>query len=129
MNRPYAYILDGTTPVPSRDVEEWCSWMGTNNDKREVKKEHIGDVLVSTVFTGIDLNWYRDGLPVLFETMAFSHDKSPWNRQIFGRYSSWDDAVEGHKCAVQEISSYLRFHLPDSINQSEESSEKDEDDE
>ena len=75
-----------------------------SND-RTVKKDFIGDILISTVFLGMDIGW--GGPPILFETMAFSRDGSPWNHTLMGRYNFWDEAVDGHEKAVREISSYI----------------------
>jgi len=51
---------------------------------------------VSTVFLGLDHGW-GDGPPILFETMIFGgpHDQRQW------RYSTIEEAREGHKAAVR----------------------------
>jgi len=65
------YILnkDGK-PVPAADVFAWARFF-ENSDQRIVKQEKIGDVVVSTVFLGIDRNFGGSGTPILWETMVF----------------------------------------------------------
>ena len=57
-----------------------------------------GDVSVSTVFLGIDHEFFN-GPPLLFETMVFGgeHDGEQW------RCSTWDQALEMHDLAVEYI--------------------------
>jgi hypothetical protein len=66
------YILDAAgEPVEELDLMAWARWFERRDNGRIVKHQHIGDVLVSTVFLGIDHNWLRTGPPVLWETMVF----------------------------------------------------------
>ena len=71
-------------------------------DKRRVAKDVSGDVVVSTVFLGLNHNYGADP-PILFETMIFGgeHDEDQW------RYETWNQAIEGHKhaCSVAGIDS------------------------
>ena len=79
---------------------------------RHVKKEYIGDYWVSTVFLGIDHNWGA-GNPILFETMVFDNGRSetllggseyhPTIDNYFQRYSTWEQAEDGHDAIVREI--------------------------
>lgn len=73
------YILVAHEVIPCPDPREWGRFMEDNNArtvKQEIvmSKEHDGQVVrevtVSTVFLGLDHNWYR-GRPILFETMTF----------------------------------------------------------
>ncbi|SRR5216683_5278951 len=90
------YILDGHTPVPCDDLFEWGRWIEEHRDERIVKQDTLaGDVLVSTVFLGLDHSFGR-GKPVLFETMIFGLDDDKYQR----RYSTWGDALEGHAQAL-----------------------------
>ncbi len=64
------WILDEAgTPVKAT-LHEWAAWF-QKSPNRIVKKEHIGESQVSTIFLGIDHN-YADGPPLLWETMVFS---------------------------------------------------------
>lgn len=93
MNRKY--ILDGKTPVLC-DLMTWALEFDKAN--RTVAKTEIGDVLISTVFLGLDHNWGA-GPPLLFETMIFGGELD----QEQERYSTWDEAEEGHKKMVERV--------------------------
>lgn len=93
MNRKY--ILDGKTPVPC-DLMTWAKKFETSN--RTVAKTEIGDVLISTVFLGLDHNWLAIGPPILFETMIFGGKLD----QEQERYSTWEEAERGHQQMVAQ---------------------------
>jgi hypothetical protein len=85
------YVLDGHTPVLCEDILEWDKKQGAAVSKRIVAQVSRGDILVSTVFLGIDHGWNTER-PILFETMVFGgkHD------QYQDRYCTWDEAEAGH---------------------------------
>ena len=91
------YILNGKTPVECNDLMEWAKQMERKN--RIVEQSQFGDVKVSTVFLGLDHS-FGGGKPLLFETMIFGGE----NDQYQERYSTWDEAVEGHKKACDLVS-------------------------
>ena len=85
------YILDGHKPVLCDDLMKWAKWFETAD--REVAKTSISDeITVSTVFLDLNHN-YGDGEPLLFETMIFDGKLD----EEMERYSTWEDAEEGHK--------------------------------
>jgi hypothetical protein len=90
------YILQGHTPVPVYDVYEWATKF--DNDTRRVGLFTIGDVMVSTVFLGLD-HQYGDGPPLLFETMTFK------GQEDIGceRCSTWEQAEAMHARAVAKV--------------------------
>lgn len=69
-------------------------------NKRHVGDDMIGDYHVSTVWLGLDHNYYS-GPPLLFETMIFHGDHS--SDIYMDRYTTWDEAVKGHKRAIQWV--------------------------
>jgi len=92
--RWYKLDVDGRTPVLTDEP--------SIDDNRTVAKTKIGDVVISTVFLGLDHRMdCMDGAgpPIVFETMVFGGklDHSE------GRYSTWDDAVEGHENWVKLV--------------------------
>ncbi|MFA6066850.1 MAG: hypothetical protein WC707_06740 [Candidatus Babeliaceae bacterium] len=91
------YILKGKTPVECNDLMEWAKQMEGKN--RIVEQSQFEDVKVSTVFLGLDHS-FGDGEPLLFETMIFGGEHD----QYQDRYSTWDEAVEGHKKACELVS-------------------------
>ena len=78
---------------------------------KTVRKTHVGEAHVSTVFMAID-HQFGDGPPLLFETMIFGGDSSDHQQ----RYPTWDEAAEGHDEAV----AFLRSLLPNAEVREEE---------
>lgn len=93
------YILKGKIPVPCNFLE-WGEWL-ENPNNRIVSVTKIGDVKISTVFLGLDHQFYITGeeRPALFETMIFKGEHDDFQE----RYSTWDEAEEGHKKAVELV--------------------------
>ena len=69
-----------------------------NEDNRIVNKTGIGDVKVSTMFLGINHSLDHEA-PILFETMIFGGKQDQYQE----RYSTWDEAEQGHKLACELI--------------------------
>lgn len=90
------YILDGKTPVPV-GLEDWGRWMETA--EHHVADLRDGDIRVSTVFLGLDLNFFGSGPPILFETMVFG---GPLDGEQ-DRCSTWDQAEAMHKDMVKRV--------------------------
>lgn len=91
------YILNGHKAVACDDLMKWAKWYETVD--RHVAKTDISDeVNVSTVFLGLNHN-YGDGEPVLFETMVFGGELD----EEMERYSTWEEAKEGHKRWVDKF--------------------------
>jgi hypothetical protein len=96
------YILKDKTPIPVDDFMEWAKW--NQNADRTVKKTEIGDIIISTVFLGLNHSFDAGtNKPLLFETMIFGGelDGDMW------RYSTWEEAEEGHEKAVQLVKEKL----------------------
>lgn len=90
------YILKGKKAILTEDVLKWGRWFETAD--RHVAQSTVGEVRVSTVFLGLD-HQFGEGEPLLFETMIFGgkHD------EFQERYSTWEEAEEGHKRALELI--------------------------
>jgi hypothetical protein len=97
------YILDEhNIPKPVDDVVKWAEWFEESN--RRVKRTVYNDVndnevVVSTVFLGLDHNFSGKGPPILFETMVFGGKFD----QEYDRYSTWEAATIGHDVWVRKI--------------------------
>lgn len=91
--RQLYYRLDeNNIPIPC-SMEEWCG------AHKRVGDDDITDkIRVSTIFLGLDHNW-ADGPVILFETMIFGGKHDEYQE----RYSTWDEAVEGHKKAIELV--------------------------
>ncbi len=101
------YILDNRKAIPC-DLLVWakmfesqyCSVAKTDIKRSKLKVwlnkwlkiKKYEPCLVSTIFLGLNHNW-GPGSPLIFETMVFGgkHD------QEMDRYSTWEEAEEGHK--------------------------------
>jgi hypothetical protein len=99
------YILDNNHKPVAKPVLESVNWMEDNPKRKtvgydELKDLNGDDIRVSTVFLGLDhaMPWEKDKTPVLWETMIFG---GPNDQEYQERYTSYEDAVEGHKVAVQ----------------------------
>lgn len=84
------YILKGKTPIcVDQDISKY-----PDANERIIVRSERGDLLVSTVFLGMDHSW-GNGDPILFESMTFK-DGSQFEELGCERYTTYDDAIEGH---------------------------------
>lgn len=63
---------------------------------------------VSTVWLGLDHNYYSGGAPLIFETMAFGDSMA---EELCCRYSSEDEATAGHA----EVVATVAATVPDDV--------------
>jgi hypothetical protein len=97
------YILDNNHKPVSKPVLEAAKWMEDNPNRKRVTYDELTDlngdeVHVSTVFLGLD-HAYGSSKPVLWETMIFGGK----NDQYQERYTSYEDALEGHEKALKLV--------------------------
>lgn len=88
--RPEFYVLVGRTPI-AVDRDMWAQNF-ENVEKRVVALTTIGKVQVSTVFLGMDHNYFAKGPAILFETMVFG---GPLDSEM-QRYATYAQAEAGH---------------------------------
>ena len=96
------YILDKENKPVKSTIIQHSEWIEANPEKKVVKQENIGDIFVSTVFLGLDHAWNSD-VPVLWETMIFGGEYD----QYQDRYTSVEDALKGHKKALELLNQSL----------------------
>lgn len=98
----YYFLNEDHTYRPCR-LEEWSNQFEgmSKQGARHIASDVINGCHVSTVWLGIDHNHFG-GKPILFETMVFGH-KDSGNDIYCNRYSTWDEAVEGHQEAIQWV--------------------------
>lgn len=66
-----------------------------------VNYDKIENLIISTVFLGINRNYYNNnGRLLVFETIVF---KDKFNNIYCRHYFTWQDAEEGHKKALQWV--------------------------
>ena len=92
------YILDENNIPVIANINAYVDWEEAYPEKRAVKQERVGKIFISTVFLGLDHAWDSD-IPVLWETMIFGGEHD----QYQDRYTSHEDALEGHKLALTLI--------------------------
>lgn len=88
-------------------MEEWGRWF-EDPAARILKQEDVGAFWVSTVFLGIDHNFFGRGQPILWETMIFADDEG----FSMDRYESRDDALAGHTRAVMRAQDLIEKAEP-----------------
>lgn len=88
--------------VPEYDLLAWARWIETAKEKRILKRDQIGDLLVSTVFLGLDYD-FTHTKPILWETMVFKKNGKS-DDDYFSRYSTKEEALKGHEENCKTIS-------------------------
>lgn len=97
------YVLgpDGKTPEPCEDAAKWAAWRrrAREDGSLVVRKTAEGGVEISTVFLGLDHDFFGAGAPVLFETLIRGGEYDQWQN----RYTSRVLAEVGHAFAVAMV--------------------------
>lgn len=108
------YILDADHNPVRIDFLNWTEWMSTADRRvaRTVIEADLGDgpeeLVVSTVFLGINHAMPGDPTPELFETMVIDRHYRDLELQ---RYATWKEAVEGHEEMVSRWLSQYKGRL------------------
>lgn len=107
------YVLDANgEPVEEFDLSRWAFCFGSLQD-RKVARTNLGRAYVSTVFLGLDHNYFG-GDPILWETMIFRHGdhggSSYYPMQRCG--GSREQAVAMHNEMVRMARKLIRFPKP-----------------
>jgi hypothetical protein len=93
------YFLNEDKTYRSAELMEWAEQFETMD--RHVGNDIVHGKLVSTVWLGLDHSFHGDE-PLVFETMIFSEHK-PRTEIYMKRYSTWDEAAEGHQKAIEWV--------------------------
>jgi len=90
----YYYLNDDNTYEPC-SIKEWSNQAHKfySTGGKHVGDDFIDGHRISTVWLGVDHNYFSDSAPLLFETMVFDKDKNSIYCEL---YSTWDEAEEGH---------------------------------
>lgn len=82
------------------ELDAWAHKLD-DREYKVVEQTHLksGDVLVSTVWLGIDHNFLGEGPPLIFETMVFGDGEDDYTE----RYSTEEQARAGHVRIVAEL--------------------------
>lgn len=94
----YYRLDENHNPIPC-DFWELIAF-NSDPENKIVKRDEFkfDNIYVSTVFLGLNHAW-RDGPPILFETMIFGGPHDRYQE----RYCTWDEAVAGHQRAIEMI--------------------------
>jgi hypothetical protein len=103
-NRMRLYKLDGRIPIRVETLKAWLDEVArhdritaeTGIDPWRVDVTKIDDVMISTVFLGLDYRMSRRGPPLLFETKVFGGSLDRFQN----RCATWDNAEAMHAEAV-----------------------------
>lgn len=112
-DRPRYFIIhaDPARPIPV-SMLTWSRWYEKNHAKKRVKRTVFPwGTTVSTVFLGLDHGFpeiteladkdeHGEYKPVLWESMAFPWYGRRGEDRASDRYTSYDDALRGHKRMV-----------------------------
>ena len=91
------YVLKDGHAVEA-ELLAWGAWMQDPANRR-VARDRVGDVLVSTVFLGVDHCFDGDGPPALWETAVRGGPLDGEDE----RYTSHDDALAGHAAMLARV--------------------------
>ena len=91
------YIMQNMRPQPAKFFE-YAAWSETHN--RTIDRTEVGEVLISTVFRGIDQS-IGEGPPLLFETRIYGGEFDGESQ----RFATLGDAKRGHHELVDAVRS------------------------
>lgn len=94
--QPQYFILKGKR-IASVDLVTWGKYLET--EERHIAYYELpgASICISTVFLGINHNFFNIGKPILFETMIFG----AYGDEYQTRYTSYKKAIKGHVEAIK----------------------------
>lgn len=107
------YVLDENgEPVEEPDMSRWAFFYGSRSSRR-IARTNLGRAYVSTVFLGLDHNFFG-GDPILWETMIFVHgDRGGSSGYPMRRCGgSREQAIAMHNETVKMARRLIRFPKP-----------------
>lgn len=105
MSRYYMFSPDTKEITYTKDADKVAEWFKDVHN-RVVDQQTVDELNVSTVALGLDHNFTGSGDPLIFETMVFYQGKATFYQE---RYSTYEEALEGHKQIVDRLSSNQAF--------------------
>ncbi len=82
------------------ELMEWANLFEESRDYGRIGQTTVGDVSVSTIWMGLDMNIGGIGPPLIFETMTFDKDGDP---DYQDRYATLEQAQAGHANVVKAL--------------------------
>ena len=104
------YDKDGTQIT----MRQWAHLLEDDLEYKIVAQDHPApNVMVSTVWLGLDHNYSHEGPPIIFETMVFWGNWSG-DDDYQQRYSTMEQALEGHAHALEWVRNIVEIRgLPE----------------
>lgn len=98
----FLHVLEGkeVRPATPREFEEF--WR--DFDRRVIRKTKLWNVLVSTVFTGVDGQYDPNTPPRFFHTKVYG---GPMDGESWW-YATYDEALEGHVSVCETVVNKLK---------------------
>lgn len=109
------YKLDEDKNVILTDIIDWANFIegGASENYKTVGKDKINKLIISTVFLGLCHNYSQfPGRPIVFKTMIFKGKKALGYQE---RYSTWQQAEEGHQRAIEWVKNGCKENHEDLI--------------
>jgi hypothetical protein len=115
MDRPDYYVLDEHgEPQPCADILVWGAWFERSqrtgervlaHDRNERRDPSEPEIFVSTVFLGLNSNWWNPaGPPILWETLVFGGLLDG----EMDRYATRAQALAGHRAMCVRVMESLQ---------------------
>lgn len=98
------YILDKEKNIIPANLGEWSNFLKNTREERMVAKNEVNGRFISTVFIGIDHNFYQNENNEIhiFETMVFE-SKENYSGIYCSRCGTWERALEEHQKAIEWV--------------------------
>lgn len=111
--RPTRYFAPDGTPIEGDVITSGQTFMRLRQRigarRQSIITLERGEIMVSTVYLGIDLGSRRDaGPPIIWETMVFF---GTWLDQYMWRYATRGAAMRNHEEVVRIICAYTGAHV------------------
>ena len=90
------YVLFGREIVPC-DVFTWVTWHQMTN--HTISRDSVGEILVSTIFFGLNQRSQPNSPPLIFETMVFGGSFGEYRE----RYETYSEAEAGHQRVLSMV--------------------------
>ncbi len=103
MHQPRYYIRDHDGTVHRTDDAAVFDRMFANEDLTDIDVTSVGDVLITTTFTGLDCNQSDTGPPILFSTLVFGGPLGGQERL----YPTETEARLGHHEVTEQVRQQL----------------------
>ncbi len=104
---------------------EWAKKL-EDFDYKIVKQDHVGKYFISTVWLGLNMQFFKGAPKHIFETMIFCEENKDDALHLYQeRYSTEQEALEGHKEAASLASIRVRVQESQVVEMRKDSQSED----